>query len=80
MKLILYSKDNCSRCEKIIELIKNKGDTKNLKVLKLDIDFTRQQFINKFQDRLFPIIYMNNLLYSYELFIEIYTNYYNTIS
>lgn len=79
MKLILYSKDNCSRCKQIIKLIKNKGDIEKLKILKLGIDFTREEFKNKFQDRLFPIIYMNNLLYSYELFIDIYTNYYNTI-
>jgi glutaredoxin 3 len=52
---ILYSKDNCSQCKSAEVLLSMKGLAYN--VLKLDVDFSREEFISKFKNaKSFPMI------------------------
>lgn len=75
MKIILYKKDNCDRCNNIINLIKKKGDEDKLEIVNL----SDKDYYNKYYNKPCPIIYMNDMLYSYELFIEVFTKYYYNI-
>ncbi len=46
MDVVIYTKDNCSYCEKIKSVFKLKDI--NFVEYKLEKDFTREQFINEF--------------------------------
>ena len=57
MKIIIYSKDNCSNCLKI----KNILNKYNPKIISLDKDISREEFINKFPNtRTLPQVIINN--------------------
>ena len=51
---IIYSKDNCSNCEKAKMSLYMKG--KQFEVKKLDKDFSIQEYMDKFKVRSFPCV------------------------
>lgn len=51
---IIYSKENCSNCEKARMFLFMKG--KEVEVKKLDVDFDVQWYKNEFKVRSFPVI------------------------
>ena len=51
---IIYSKENCPNCEKARMFLFMKG--KEVEVKKLDVDFTVQEFMEKFNSRSFPVV------------------------
>ena len=52
---IVYSKENCSQCDQAIMYLKLKGV--DFTVLKLEVDFTKEDFIAKFpKARSFPMV------------------------
>ena len=51
---IIYSKENCPNCEKAKMVLYMKG--KDFEVKKLDVDFTVQEFMEKFNSRSFPVV------------------------
>ena len=57
MKIIIYSKDNCSNCLKV----KNKLSKYNPKILLLGKDITRKEFFEKFPNiKTVPQIIIDN--------------------
>ena len=61
MKFVVYSKDNCPYCSKVIKLL----EYANLQyeVQKLDVDFNREDFYDKFgKGSTFPRVLLNGNL------------------
>ena len=59
MKIVIYSKDNCSFCDRARELLKSQG--KEYIEYKLDKDFTRETIKAVFPTaKTFPVIVINN--------------------
>ena len=61
MKFVVYSKDNCPYCSKVIKLL----EYANLQyeVKKLDVDFNREEFYSKFGNgSTFPRVLLNDVL------------------
>lgn len=61
MQVTIYSKDNCTYCEKIKSVFK----VLNMEFVeyKLDTDFTRENFISEFgEDSTFPRVVIDNKL------------------
>lgn len=58
-RFYVYSKPNCSFCNKAITLLSDEDKTFN--VFTLDVDFTRDQLLEKFPDaKTFPQIIVEN--------------------
>jgi glutaredoxin 3 len=58
MTIQIYSKDNCPQCAMAENMLKAKG--KEYTVLKLDVDFTKEQLLEKalpFVPRAFPVVF-----------------------
>jgi glutaredoxin len=69
--IIIYSKPNCSNCIKLKNLLKDEITL----VKTLGVDFTSEWFRSKFEPLLiksYPVIYYENLFYSYLLFMKVY--------
>ena len=59
MRIVIYSKDNCSFCDRARELLKSQG--KEYIEYKLDKDFTRETIKTVFPTaKTFPVIVINN--------------------
>ena len=59
MRIVIYSKDNCSFCDRARELLKSQG--KEYIEYKLDKDFTRETIKAVFPTaKTFPVIVINN--------------------
>lgn len=59
MKIVIYSKDECSFCDKARELLKSLG--KDFLEYKLEKDFTRETIKTVFPDaRTFPVVTIDN--------------------
>ena len=60
MLIEIYSKENCGACAQAID--EAKSISRNVKVQKLGLDFTREELLEKFPDaRTFPQIKVDGL-------------------